>query len=279
MLFSPSPIDLDRQVIVFVHIPKTAGTSLRDVFVAHYGADRCVETRMEKFDKIHEGSASRVLWSAGHAFRNGLRRLAGRDPLLPRSLKSWALDRAVLLSGHFALGREPRLRRAPVYITLLRDPVERFISHYYFLRDLREQDPTGRRDSQPARKYDLDGYVNLLAARRLRGVTNVQCRYIAGVESFERARQTITDRVFLAAPSERLDDFLELLGRALGLRHMSAGQANVGRARQAAASPSAQTLAAIRHLVAEDEKLFDHVSRSFDRTYQAFAASSARARA
>src|SRR5579862_8119098 len=145
MLFSPSPIELDRAVIVFVHIPKTAGTALRNVLAARFGAERCVETRMEKFDKMHESSAARALWSAGHAFRNGLRRFSARHPLLPRSVEPSMLDRAVLLSGHFALGREPRLSRAPVYITLLRDPVERFISHYYFLHDLREAEP-GPRD-------------------------------------------------------------------------------------------------------------------------------------
>jgi hypothetical protein len=279
MLFKRAPIDLDREAIVFVHIPKTAGTSLRNAFVTHFGADRCIETRMEKFDKIHEGAVSRALWSAGHAFRNGLRHLAGRDPLLPRTLAPSALDRVVLLSGHFALGREPKLSRAPVYVTLLRNPVERFISHYYYLHDLREQEAAARRDRQPARKHGLEAYVRLLAAGRLRGVTNVHCRYIAGVESFEPARRAIAERVFLAAPSERLDDLLDLLGQVLGFEHVKAGAANIGRARQAASAPSAQTLAEIQRLVAEDRKLFDYVSQSFDRTYQAFAPSGVKAHA
>lgn len=279
MLFKPSPIDLDREAIVFVHIPKTGGTSLRSVFAAHFGADRCIETRMAKFDRIHESAASRALWSAGHAFRNGLRHLAGRDPLLPRAVAPSALDRVVLLSGHFALGQEPKLSRVPLYVTLLRDPVERFISHYYFLHDLREQEAAGGRDRQPARKHDLETYVSLLAARRLRGVTNVHCRYIAGVESFEPARRAITERVFLAAPSDRLDDFLRLLGQVSRFEPTVSPRENVGRAHRKAPRPSERTLEQIRGLVAEDRKLFEYVARSFDETYRRFGPAGPRTRA
>lgn len=271
MLFDPSPIDFDRQAIVFVHIPKTAGVSLFRALAAGLGADRCAQTRMEKIDKIHDGARARLFWSAGHGFRNALRRFGGTDPLIPRGFPPSRLDDIFVLAGHFSLNHEPKIARKPVYITLVRDPVERFISHYYFLQDLHELEPATRRDTQPARKYDLERYVDLLENRRLVGVTNVQCRYIGGDETFDSARHALDEQVFLAAPSERLGDFLKLLALALPFEPVITPRENVGQARRAALAPSERTLEQIRGLVAEDRKLFDYVSREFEAVYRRYA--------
>ena len=177
-----------------------------------------------------------------------------------------------MISGHFALGEEPPLSRRPVYVSLLRDPVDRFVSHYHYLRDLRDQQGAPRRrDTQLARGMDLEAYVDLIASGRTIGVNNIQCRYIGGSERFEDARRAIDEKVFLAAPGERIDDFLALAAPAFDITAVRADRVNVGQRRTKAQPPPEAVLAKIRDLFADDVALFDYVSRSFETLYRRYS--------
>ncbi len=265
MLFDPTPIDYAQSQIVFVHIPKTAGSALIAALEQRFGAEGHLRTRMQKLEKVWDNPASALAWRTDQALRHALVAMTGSHYLIPRDAPKGAIDRAAVISGHFALGEQPPMRRRPVYVSLLRDPVDRFVSHFYFLRDLRErEDRPGKRDTQVARRHDLDGYVDLIASGRAIGVRNIQCRYIGGTERFEDARRAIDDKVFLAAPGERIDDFLALLAPAFDIAPVRAARVNVGHKRATVEPPSPATLAKIRDLFADDVALFDYVSRSFD---------------
>jgi len=80
------------------------------------------------------------------------------------------------------------------------------------------------------------------------------------------------NRVFLAAPADRLDGFLELLRPILPSLPAQAPRANVGKARLEKAPPSRESLDKIREMVAEDQLLFDYVSKDFDEVYRRHAA-------
>lgn len=268
MLFQPATLDFSTQVLVFIHIPKTAGSSFRTAMTAHFGSERCLSLRQEKIEKIYRSIAHRLAWRAREGSRRVASRLVGGDPLLPKSQRPVPISDIHLVAGHVVLGHEPRLSREPVYLTLVRDPVERFLSHFYFLKDLAAGAPEGARSGHPLQNYALDEYVDLLEGCRLRTMNNVQCGYIAGRESFSHARRVIDERVFLAAPSERLDDLLDLLRPVIGLDAVLAPRENVGVARSDAEAPPASLLAGIRALLAEDIQLFDYVSQSFDELYR-----------
>lgn len=270
MQFGSSPIDFKRELLVFVHIPKTAGTAFLKALDDRLGPDHRLETRMEKIDRIHSGRFAARLYSAERSIRNKLHEIAGVDALLPKGTPRSALDKITLLSGHVMLGHEPKTTRTPVYLTLVRDPVERFISHYYYLHDLAQPEQRGRRDRQAARTYSLEDYVNRLASGALYGPTNVHCLFLAGSESFEAARRVVDERIFLAAPSERLDEFLALLSKACGFGPIAASRANVGKARQTAEPASARTVLKIRALIDEDRKLVDYISHRFEEAYRRF---------
>lgn len=268
MLFHPAAVNFAAQVLVFIHIPKTAGSSFRKAMTGHFGAEHCLSLRQEKIEKVHRGIVHMLAWRAREGSRRVANRVAGGHPLLPKSGGPVAISDIHLVAGHVVLGREPRLLREPVYVTLVRDPVERFVSHFYFLQDLDATVPTSARVGHPGREYAIEEYVDLLGSRRLKTVNNVQCGYIAGRESFAHARRVIDERVFLAAPSDRLHDLLDLLRPVVGLDAIPALRENVGRTRAAAPPPPIQVIDKIRALLAEDIQLFDYVSDRFDELYR-----------
>jgi hypothetical protein len=103
-----------RRDIAFVHIPKTAGTSLRNAlehaFADHlilrdYGNDAITTPRLREL--IHVG---RSVSGFREAFRDG--------------------SSGILLSGHFPAWRYWDSFHAESFVTFIRDPVSRVISEY-----------------------------------------------------------------------------------------------------------------------------------------------------
>jgi hypothetical protein len=88
--------------LFFLHIPKTAGLSLRNWLGVHF-------------------AASRVFWINHHDPTGGVR---GR------------LDDYDLVAGHACYGFVDRFRREPQVVTFLRDPSDRALSAFYYMRQL-----------------------------------------------------------------------------------------------------------------------------------------------
>jgi hypothetical protein len=269
MLYQPTVLDIERYVIVLVHIPKTGGSALSTPLFEHFGEDRCfVTTSTDKVGKIQPSRIRKLAWTTREALRKTLMWARGGEPRLSSFYSREQLERVIVFEGHYALGGEPRTSRKPIYITSVRHPVDRFLSNYYMAHDNRAQWAPGTRDRHPFWTYDLDRFVDYVYARRKWNDTNMQCRFLGGANRFEPARRAVDDRIFLAAPTNRLDDCLELLQPVLGLQPTVAPRSNVGHARQGKAPPSPETLAKIREMTSEDQLLFDYVSRVFDNLHR-----------
>ena len=180
------------------------------------------------------------------------------------------------------------------YITLLREPVDRVLSHYHFHAQ------SGRRPGRGARKLRMM-WTELLNLARLdreggeneeeivlepdadvsleeglrRGIPiydNFMTRFLWGGESLfgelppdavERAKENISQFWFVAV-RERLDDSILLLGRKLGVGLMPYHLRHVSKARP----PLEETSDELRELVAErnamDIELYRFAREQFD---------------
>jgi hypothetical protein len=85
--------------MLFLHIPKTAGTSLKRFLYHQVSAQACL-----------------------------------LDPSLPATLEEGELDRYQLVAGHLDYDFVGRYRRRPFVLTSLRHPVDRALSAYYYQR-------------------------------------------------------------------------------------------------------------------------------------------------
>src|ERR1041385_6430600 len=98
--------DGEAEAVIFLHVPKTAGTTL----------NRLIEWEYPLFEMY---SVDPVLfrWSASHLWRLPQRRL----------------KRTRMFKGHMLFGLHEILPQPATYITVLRYPIERVISAFYFM--------------------------------------------------------------------------------------------------------------------------------------------------
>lgn len=91
-------------VLIFLHLPKTAGSTLLHVLERQYGSDAVLGLYESRFG---EETAT---------------------------LTSEQIGRTRVIAGHFYFGVHEYLPGKCSYLTFLRDPVERVVSHYHFVR-------------------------------------------------------------------------------------------------------------------------------------------------
>src|SRR5450432_99116 len=134
------------EAVIFLHIPKTAGTTLNRLIEWEY-----------KLSEMYSVDPVLFLWSGAHL----------------RKLSRSRLQRTRMFKGHMLFGLHEVLPQPATYITVLRDPVERVLSAFYFMRSYKLHPLYWkfRRES-----WTVEQFVE----RTTRD--NVQCKIIAGAE-------------------------------------------------------------------------------------------------
>jgi hypothetical protein len=219
-------------MLVFVHIPKTAGTTLHKVISHQYPAREIL---------IHHDSD-------------------GPPAPLAKS--------PAVVMGHLSVGLH-RLHAGVRYITCLREPVARLVSHYHHGLN----DPSHYLHEAIRReRLDLAGYV----ASGLSGeLSNGMTRMLAGIEDFhhgtidrstlELAKRNIEDHFEAVLLSERFDEGLLLLAADLGWKTPYYLRRKVGSYSAAVAKPDPETRRRVEEHNVFDVELYAWAKERFER--------------
>ena len=177
---------MDREAIIFLHIPKTAGTTL----------NRIIEWQYSPF-AIFTMDPYRI------------RATAERLKRLPEGRRR----RLRMVRGHMLYGIHRFLPQGATYVTMLREPVARVLSAYYFVLR-RPLNPLHRKMKRE--RLSVEDCLRLFPQRQ-----NLQCRFIAGMENsatgderlLDIAKENLTKSFSVVGISERFEESLILMAK------------------------------------------------------------------
>lgn len=241
-------------LIAFVHIPKTAGQTLNLILSQKYSRD-----------EIHK------------VMMRGMSLRMPRPMIIPKPLLSFSKIRRLksalkhqhklrLVHGHFDLSLSRLLPADTRFFTLLRDPVERAISHYYHYR---------RKTTDPihslAMQSTLTEWVSTCGivemdngqTRRLAGAMNLPCGRVT-LQMLERAKFNLAEKFAVVGLTERFEESLVLLHRTFGWPLHRFSSRNVGNDRPPKTAVSEETLEVIRKCNRFDLELYQFASALFE---------------
>lgn len=225
---------MSHRVVIFLHLPKAAGSTLIRVLERQYPA----------------GTIIKAGGMSPEAVRAALAASDGRGG-----------TRAI--TGHVPFGVHRLLATDFTYVTVLRDPVERAISHYHYARKL----PSHPLHAEIARGLTLAEASRQNANSQTRYLADESVRGTAGTvdrEALESAKANLARHFSVVGLAERFDETLVLLRRRLGWKIRAVPNSNVTRNRPARSAHSDSELAAVRAANELDAELYAWVRERFD---------------
>lgn len=246
-------VDLTGRQLYFLHIPKTAGTSLRSVLEDQFYPDEvCPPTE-------------------------AVEQYGGNYPPLPWLLRIPAerFARYRLVRGHYFHDLGDRFAAPPAVVTMLRRPLDRSLSFLrHSLRAPAYRDRTIDElvaDRHFTRKFLWDFQTKILGHRvdladpaAVPGDANVPMQ--PGPKMLERAKAALDAAAFVGL-AEEFERSMELLEARFGwpVARARPGLNRSPSRRAARETPSGETLARLREMTQVDEALYAHARAVFER--------------
>jgi Sulfotransferase family len=246
--YMKSNSETSKPVPLFLHIPKTAGTTLKHIIFNQHASDQEYKA---------EGG---WLVSGIYYHPAGLHKVS-RVSVSAKVKRALARDDLRAVTGHFSFGIHRFLKKPCVYLTILRHPVDRILSLYYHIK---KYEGTALHEKIVSRRLGVEEFVLNLSCRE---ADNDQTRRIAGLEpefghcskaTLRKAEHNLRRYFSVAGVTELFDETLLLMKRTLGWAHEPLYlPALVNKGKPARASLPEETIAAIMERNKLDLKLYE----------------------
>lgn len=205
-----------EELIYFIHIPKTGGSTMTNIIRDHF-------LPSEKLAYFHN------------------------EDDIQQKLKQVNLNEIKIIYGHYLFGIHEHIERPFSYFTLLRHPVERVISLYYYLKSI-EGEPY-----EVYRKMTLDEFIEQKIEE------NIQTSYLSGNLSnpkLTKAMRNLRTYFEVVGTTEQFDETLYLLGKRYGWTKLCYERVNVTKSRPRIEEVSDETIRRIKKIHNKDMLLY-----------------------
>jgi hypothetical protein len=179
-----TPDTTDRPLLVHVHMPKAGGTSLDGVLKMVYGDKLLIAHPTVGWPQIWPADFVRMIEADGHQFD--------------------------AFSGHITYGVHELFRRSAIYISTVRDPVERFESYFNFIKHWKIH-----HHHEVAKDMSMSEFFRFMEGRGDIELYNLQCLLICGHKNFEAAAEMVRDKFFAVLPLSRFEECVHSLAKRL----------------------------------------------------------------
>lgn len=229
-------ISCQEKTVIFLHIPKTGGLTFTQIASQNYERKFIYEFRGNIEEAIHK-------------FKQ----------LPPRKLK-----KIKFLTGHFSFGIHEYLPNPAIYITLLREPIERVISSYFYVRST----PTHPLYQKLIETHSFEEFLeihnwfNNRQVIMLSGETkiaNEEC----STEMLNKAKSNLEKNFQIFGMTEKFDCFPILCHQYLGWQSIFYQKVNVTNKRLLKEEVSQKALTTIEKKNALDIELYDYAKEKF----------------
>jgi len=232
-----------KEIILFVHIDKTAGQTLTGIIDSQY---KISEVRKLKppltiesiLNEIPKDRASKI-----GCYYNHLEEYLKHSPERDQSINC--------IYGHIYFGAHTCLSKPFTYITMLRDPVDRVISHYYYL--------LAKNHFKTCTSFE--DFIQMDLNR------NIQTQYISGntLPDLPKAIEHLERYFSIVGITERFNESLYLMKKQFGWHQFDYSNRNVTSHRPAKEQLSPELIDFIKKNNDLDMELYKYAVQLLDK--------------
>jgi hypothetical protein len=219
-------VDFTRQPLVFTHIPKTAGTTVNFALDSAFPGQGAFHLQRRSEQELKELAAD----TAMHVY-------------------SGHLTYQQLAAAFTAAGRHP------LYVTVLRDPIDRILSEYAYARETTE---AGRWHAL-ASTHDIDAFIAIMAKEHRQFLVGKQCRFVSAEKTAnaDQAFDSLKKNFAVIGVQRNLEGFLSGIERVTGLGLPRSEPHNQTAKRVFKEELAKKTLRILERTTKEDRRLYD----------------------
>ena len=186
-------MNIMKDLFIHLHIPKTGGTTLRDIIQRQYQAEKIL--MIPKLDESED---------------------------ILKEVSTSQINQLKLIQGHLKYGIHNHFHRRAKYFAIIRDPINRVLSTYYYVLSQKNNPQNLSTSNNQMTIYDyvqsgvnpflINGQTQLISGK----TGNIDNPIIKSEELFSLAKENIANDFLFLGITEMFDETILILKNMLG---------------------------------------------------------------